>query len=45
MDPNIQTILLGLIANGLTAFLAQFGRKDSKLLLGQALLEKRAGKS
>lgn len=40
MDPNIQTILLGLLVNGLTAFIAQFGRRDSKLLLGEKLLEK-----
>lgn len=40
MDPNIQSILLGLFVNGLTAFIAQFGHKDSKLLLGKKLLEK-----
>ena len=40
VDPNIQAIMLGLIANGLTAFIAQFGRKDSKLILGRELLQK-----
>ncbi len=40
MDPNIQTILLGLLTNGLTAFIAQFGRKDSKMLLGEELVKK-----
>lgn len=40
MDPNIQTILLGLLVNGLTAFIAQFGHKDSKLLIGEELLKK-----
>lgn len=40
MDPNIQAILLGLLTNGLTSFIAQFGRKDSKLILGRELLQK-----
>jgi hypothetical protein len=40
MDPNIQAILLGLLTNGLTSFIARFGRKDSKLLLGEKLLKK-----
>jgi hypothetical protein len=37
MDPNIQAILLGLLTNGLTSFIAQFGRKDSKLLVATQL--------
>ena len=40
MDPNLQSIILGLLTNGLTAFIAQFARKDSKLLLGEELLKK-----
>jgi hypothetical protein len=40
MDPNLQTILLGLLTNALTSFIAQFGRRDSKLLLGEELLKK-----
>ena len=39
MDP-IQSILLGLLTNGLTTFIAQFARRDSKLLLGKELYNK-----
>lgn len=40
MDPNLQAVLLGLLTNGLTAFIAQFGRKDLKLILGEALVKR-----
>lgn len=40
MDPNLQNVLLGLLTNGLTAFIAQIGQKDSKMLLGEELLKK-----
>jgi hypothetical protein len=40
MDPNLSTVLLGLLTNGLAAFIAMLGRRDSKLLLGERLHKK-----
>lgn len=36
----VQSILLGLLTNGLTSFIAQFAQRDSRLLLGKNLYNK-----
>lgn len=41
MDTNIQTILLGLLVNGITSFCAQFANKDSQLILGEELFKEK----
>src|SRR2546428_10504024 len=40
MDPNVLSIFLGLITNGLTSLIAQSGNKIGELLIGEEFLEK-----
>jgi hypothetical protein len=40
MDPNLQSIILGLITNGLTSLVAKLGHKSGELLIGKEFLEK-----
>ena len=34
MDPKVQTVILGVVANGITAVLGQAGRKVHRLIVG-----------
>ncbi len=40
MDPNIQNIILGIVANGLTELIAYFGRRGRDFIIGKEMIEK-----